>query len=142
MDRDPRQIKFLLPNDDFYNAWDPRALDRRQIKFRSLADSPGYDNDLGGLERRQIKFHSLPDTLAAESAIPGDPPTQYDGARRQQRQIKFRSLAERAVEAKKHAESQQVKIDAVNNVDHEPLMTFPADVNHQFQLPTYWYRRR
>jgi len=144
VDRDPRQIKFLLADDNFYNdAWDSHRVARRQIKFRSVdpldSNSPDYDSDPGALVRRQIKFHSLPLKLDAESAIPGDPPTKYDGEQRERRQIKFRSLVERAIEPKKHDERRQVKFNALSNPADQSLMTYATDVK---QLPIYWYRRR
>jgi len=134
-ERDPRQIKYILAdNDDFGNAgWNSHRVARRQIKFRSLSaldsDSSEYDGDPEGLTRRQIKFRSLP-----EVAI-------VDGGRRLARQIKFRSLAERAIEPKKHEDSRQVKFDALSNQGDQPLVAYTADVN-QYQLPSYWYRRR
>jgi len=133
VDRDPRQIKYLLADDDFGNAgWNSHRVARRQIKFRSLSaldsDSSSYDDDPEGLVRRQIKFRSLPEVAVV------------DGGRRPARQIKFRSLAERAIEPKKHAESRQVKFDALNNPGD--LVAYTADVNNQYQLPSYWYRRR
>jgi len=146
VDRDPRQIKFLLVDDDLYNnAWNSRRLARRQIKFRSVdplleSDSVEYDADPGGPVRRQIKFGALPVKVDVESAIPGDPQTKYSGGRRDQRQIKFRSVFERAVEPKKHAEDRrQVKFSALSNPPDRPLMTYETDIN---QLPIYWYRRR
>lgn len=132
-DRDPRQIKFSLEDDAFENndAWNSGGVAGKRIEFKSLEllDSypPSYDGVLEGLVRRQIKFRSLPEEFSSESAIPDDPPTPYDDSRRRPRQIKFRSLAERADEPKKHEDRRQVKFDALSNSDDQPLMTYGTD---------------
>lgn len=141
-DRDPRQIKFSLEDDAFENkdAWNSDGVAGRRIEFKSLEllDSPpGYDGVLEGLVRRQIKFRSLPEEFNSESAIPDDPPTPYDDSRRRPRQIKFRSLAERAVEPKKHKDRRQVKFDALSNSVDQPLMTYGTD-----PLNALFYGRR
>ena len=149
VDRNKRQIKFILVDDnsdsdsnddDNDDASNSHRVARRQIKFRSISPT-GYDSDPRSLVPRQIKFRSLPVNFDEESAILDDPPTQYDADRRRPRQIKFRSLAERAVEPKKH-EKRQLNIDALSNSDDQPVMTYSTDVNRQFQLPTFLYRRR
>lgn len=143
VDRHPRQIKFSLEDDAFKNndAWNPGRVAGRRIRFKSLQPldsySSGYDIAPGGLVRRQIKFRSLPEEFNSESAIPDDPPTLYDDDRRRPRQIKFRSLAKRAVERKKHEDRRQVTFDALSNSVDQPLMTYGTD-----PLNALYYRRR
>jgi len=133
VDRNPRQIKFLLVDDLHHidGAWRSRPVDRRQIKFRSV------DGDESAMDRRrQIKFRSLPAEFDVESAIPG----VGDGSRRPPRQIKFRSLADRAIEAKKHddeEERRQVKFDAFSDTGNQRLVNYGAQ-----PLAAYYFKRR
>ena len=125
VDREPRQIKFLLVDDNLYaGAWTgPQPhIARRQIKFRSVDDDPldphsdsaDYDDSsdtAAALATRQIKFRSLP--IAGE-----------DDGHQERRQIKFRSLMERAIQPKKE-ERRQVKFNALQgNSPDQPLMTY------------------
>jgi len=142
--RDTRQIKFSLEDDALKDddAWNARSVAGRRIRFRSLQPldsyTSGYDTAPGGLVRRHVEMRSLAGEMNSESAIPDDPSTPYDDDRRRPRQIKFRSLPERAVERKKHEDRRQVKFDALSHsVDDEPLMTFGTD-----PMNALYYRRR
>lgn len=124
--RDPRQIKFSLDDDD--DAWNSRPGVRIKLKYIEPA---GYDDGGGGapegLVRRQIKFRSVPQEFNS---------VDHDERRRQ---IKFRSLAARAVEAKKHKERRQLQFDALTNSadDDQPLISYGTD-----PLNALYYRRR
>jgi len=72
----------------------------------------------GDLVRRQIKFRSVPAEFDAASDVDDD--------RRRARQIKFRSLAERAIEPKKHKD-RQVNYDALGNSPDQPLISYATD---------------